>query len=78
MMYYKIIENKGHLYSLSIGFNRYKFTLFPMFYLTAHGIDFITIEVGWFTLIATFNKVKRLTDDDLKPIKELLDSAQLT
>lgn len=74
MMYYKIIENKGHLYSLSIGFNRYKFTLFPMFYLTAHGIDFITIEVGWFTLIAKFEKANKLTNKDFKPIGDLFNT----
>lgn len=78
MMYFKMIERKGYLYSLCVGFNKYKFTLLPMFYLTAHSMDFIVLEVGWLTLIARFDKVKRLTDHDVKSVQELLNSVQLT
>lgn len=77
-MYFKMIERKGYLYSLLVGFNKYKFTLLPMFYLTAHSMDFIVLEVGWLTLIARFDKVKRLTDDDVKATQELLSKLQLT
>lgn len=78
MMYFKMIERKGYLYSLFVGFSKYKFTLLPMFYLTAHSMDFIMLEVGWLTLIARFDKVKRLTDDDVKTTQELLSKLQLT
>lgn len=74
MMYFKMIERKGYYYSLSVGFNKYKFILFPMFYLTLFGKDFIGIEVGWFTLLAKFEKTKKITNDDFKSIQELLTS----
>lgn len=77
-MYFKMIERKGYLYSLLVGFNKYKFTLLPMFYLTAHSMDFIVLEVGWLTLIARFDKVKRLTNDDIKATQELLSNLELT
>lgn len=77
MMYFKIIERKGYYYTLSVGFNKYKFTLFPMFYLSLFGKDFITIEAGWFTLLAKFEKTKILTNDDFKSVQELLNSLPL-